>query len=212
VDSAGTDLAAGTSAANTEGAMNPAATIPSDGISYEEAFERFFDTRPDAAALRAELDRTSVVEDEAELLADRPDHDAAWLRADQAWQESQQSFREALACGALPAYQRDPATGERLKLPPSHWMRSAEGPDWADEPSVFFLKADIDRWLGKSVKSTNGLRATPDRERARRALDGCFPDMFGLQQPRHISTLPIASFRVRSHLDRFTPINGHVRE
>jgi hypothetical protein len=147
--------------------MHQATLIPADGLSYGEAFERFFDARPDAAALRAEIDRVSVVRDEAELQADRSDHDEAWLRWDLARRGAHQSFRDALVSGALTAYQRDPRTGERLRVLESYWLTPAGAPELTNEPSVFFLKSDF----GGMPLNAKG---SPNLDRAMRALKALF--------------------------------------
>ena len=115
--------------------------VPADAIFYSEALERVFDARhPDAATLRAAIQQTSVMTEES-----LKNHDESWSRWNEAWRswdkarsETQEWFRNELANGALDFYQRDPATGEKLRLDPriflSKYGFNAFSPDLLDPP------------------------------------------------------------------------------
>jgi len=153
--------------------------IPTDGIFYSEAFERFFDAVcPDAAKLRAALGQVSVVSgltDEDWLAAKHRiqrdthpnDYDAAWDRWDAARKETQTVFRNELATGVLDIYRRD------RKEHPSIFESSAFMAEVSDEnPAVYFKKADFEKWLrdiqGKKKKGS------PALEQAKIALNAVF--------------------------------------
>jgi hypothetical protein len=83
--------------------------IPANAIRFGDAFERLFDAiDPNAAELKAELDR--LIEAEA-------DYDDAMDRWDVARTEVDNFFRNELRFESLNAYQRDPYTGD-LRVQP----------------------------------------------------------------------------------------------
>jgi hypothetical protein len=126
--------------------------VPADAIFYSEAFERVFDMwHPDAAELRVAIERTSVMTEAS--FKSRDESWARWNEAHRKWDkaraETQKWFRNQLAMGALDFYQRDPATGEKLRLHPdtfnSKYAFYAFSPDPVDPP-VFFIEADFEKW------------------------------------------------------------------
>jgi hypothetical protein len=77
--------------------------IPTNGIRYDEAFERLFDMDPRAAELRAKLNEGT-------------EDDGAIDEWDSTRQHVDIVLRAELRNGALNAYQRDLYTGEQLRL------------------------------------------------------------------------------------------------
>jgi hypothetical protein len=117
--------------------------IPANAIRFGEAFERLFDAiDPNAGELRAELDR--LIEAEA-------DYDDAIGRWDIARTEVDNFLRNGLRFEALNAYQRDPYTGDQLRVPAKDWENPAilPGEDLAFPP-IYFLEAEFDPWLKKA--------------------------------------------------------------
>jgi hypothetical protein len=117
--------------------------IPVNAIRFGQAFERVFDAiDPNAAELRAELDR--LIEAEA-------DYDDAIDRWDIARTEVDNFFRNELRFEALNAYQRDPYTGDQLRVPAKDWENPAilPGEDLAFPP-IYFLEGEFDPWLKKA--------------------------------------------------------------
>ena len=133
--------------------------VPADTIFYSEAFERVFDVlQPRAPKMRAVICRLSVM---SEASFKNPS-DALKKRrygAFKKWNEirskAQNFFRNQLAMGRLNFYQRDPVTGEKLRLHPdlflSKYAFNRFSPDPLDPP-IFFIKADFETWLENCSK------------------------------------------------------------
>jgi hypothetical protein len=109
--------------------------IPTNGIRYDEAFERLFDMDPRAAELRAKLN------DGAEYDGAIDDWEITRKRMDLV-------LRTELRRGALNAYQRDLYTGEQLPLAAKDWEGAAILPgEELSFPPIYFLQAEFEAWL-----------------------------------------------------------------
>jgi hypothetical protein len=122
--------------------------IPANGIRYDKAFERLFELDPRAAELSAKLDggaRYDDTVDEWDIV--RKDIDLV--------------FRTELRDGALNAYQRDPYTGEELRLSTKDWETAAvlPGQELAFPP-IYFLKSEFETWLVKISERVSGRQTT----------------------------------------------------
>ena len=112
--------------------------IPVNGIRYDKVFDRLFNLDPRAAELRAKLDGGTGYDDAVdEWDAVRKDIDLV--------------FRMELRSGALSAYQRDPYTGEELRLSTKDWEPAAILPGEALAfPPIYFLQSEFEAWLLKA--------------------------------------------------------------
>jgi hypothetical protein len=109
--------------------------IPTDGIRYDEAFERLFDLDPRAAELRAKLNGGAG-------------YDGAIDEWDSTRQDVDLVLRAELRNGALNAYQRDLYTGEQLRLSAKDWEGAAILPgEELSFPPIYFLKSEFEAWL-----------------------------------------------------------------
>jgi hypothetical protein len=86
--------------------------VPADGVRFDKAFERLFEMAPRAAELRAKLDGGVEYDDAVD----------GW---DAVRKDVDLVFRTDLRNGALNAYQRDPYTGEELKVSSKDWESAA---------------------------------------------------------------------------------------
>jgi hypothetical protein len=109
--------------------------VPADGVRFDKAFERLFEMDPRAAELRAKLDGGAAYDDAVDgWEAVRKDVDLV--------------FRTDLRNGALNAYQRDPYTGEELKVSSKDWESAAILPgEELAFPPIYFLKSEFEAWL-----------------------------------------------------------------
>jgi hypothetical protein len=99
--------------------------IPTNGIRYDEAFERLFDMDPRAAELRAKLNDGEISRKRMDLV-----------------------LRTELRRGALNAYQRDLYTGEQLPLAAKDWEGVAILPgEELSFPPIYFLQSEFEAWL-----------------------------------------------------------------
>jgi hypothetical protein len=152
--------------------IGTAETIPADGIFFDKALDRVFDARrPDAAELRAAIEKTSVMSVES-----FESHDQAWTRWDDAWRHWEEArseirkwFRDELAIGALDVYRRDPVTGESLKLNPRVFVFEYAN---HENPPVFFLQTDFERWL-RNIQGQKR-KGSPVLDRANKILERVF--------------------------------------
>ena len=109
--------------------------IPTDGIRYDEAFERLFDLDPRAAELRATLNEGTEYDGAIDEWDSRRKHVDLVLRTE---------LRE----GALNAYQRDLYTGEQLRLATKDWEGVAILPgEELSFPPIYFLQSEFEAWL-----------------------------------------------------------------
>jgi hypothetical protein len=109
--------------------------IPTNGIRYDEAFERLFDMDPRAAELRAILNEGAENDDAVD------DWETSRKRLDLA-------LRVELRNGGLNAYQRDLYTGEQLQLSAKDWEGAAILPgEELSFPPIYFLKPEFEAWL-----------------------------------------------------------------
>jgi hypothetical protein len=109
--------------------------IPTDGIRYDEAFERLFDLDPGAAELRAKLNEGTG-------------YDGAIDEWDSRRQHIDLVLRTELRNGALSAYQRDLYTGEQLRLATKDWEGVAILPgEELSFPPIYFLQSEFEAWL-----------------------------------------------------------------
>jgi hypothetical protein len=117
--------------------------IPTNGIRFDKAFERLFDADPRAAELRTKLDRLVEVD-----ISGGPDYDDALGKWGVARRDVDVLFRKELSSGALNAYQRDPYTGEELRISTEDWKDAPilPGEDLAFPP-IYFLKPEFEAWL-----------------------------------------------------------------
>jgi hypothetical protein len=101
--------------------------VPADGVRFDKAFERLFELDPRAAELRAKLDGGAAYDDAVD----------GW-----------EAVRKDLRNGALDAYQRDPYTGEELKVSSKDWESAAILPgEELAFPPIYFLKSEFEAWL-----------------------------------------------------------------
>jgi len=144
--------------------------IPANAIRFGEAFERLFDAiNPNAAELRAELDR--LIEAEA-------DYDDAIDKWDIARTEVDNFFRSELTSDALKAYQRDPYTGDPMRVPAKDWENAAilPGEDLAFPP-IYFLEAEFDPWLKKAKGDIKKHGSRPSAvETTKRVINALYPN------------------------------------
>jgi hypothetical protein len=119
--------------------------IPANAIRFDKAFERLFGAiDPNAAELKAEIDHAVKTETSG------PEYDDAVDRWEAARTDVDIFFRNELRNGALDARQRDPYTGEEMRVSAKDWEISAilTGEDLAFPP-IYFLEAEFDPWLKK---------------------------------------------------------------
>lgn len=109
--------------------------IPTDGIRYDEAFERLVDLDPRAAELRA-------------MLNDGTENDGAIDEWESTRKQVDLVLRAELRHGALNAYQRDLYTGEQLRLSTKDWEGLAILPgEELSFPPIYFVKSEFEGWL-----------------------------------------------------------------
>lgn len=109
--------------------------IPTNGIRYDEAFERLFDMDPRAAELRAKLNIGTG-------------YDGAIDEWESIRKHMDLALRAELRKGALNAYQRDLYTGEQLPLSTKDWEGLAILPgEELSFPPIYFLKSEFEAWL-----------------------------------------------------------------
>jgi hypothetical protein len=112
--------------------------IPTNGIRYDEAFERLFDMDPRAAELRAKLNEGT-------------EYDGAIDEWDSTRKHIDLVLRTELRDGALNAYQRDLYTGEQLQLSTKDWEGAAILPgEELSFPPIYFLQSEFETWLSNS--------------------------------------------------------------
>src|SRR6516225_5066574 len=90
--------------------------IPESGIRFDKAFERLFDTDPRAAELRSKLDRLIDAH-----VSSGSEYDDAIEKWGTVRRDVDLFFRTELRNGSLNAYQRDPYTGEELRVSTKEW-------------------------------------------------------------------------------------------
>ena len=95
--------------------------------------------------LRAEINRLIETETSG------PEYDDAVDKFDVARRDVDIFFRNELRFEALNAYQRDPYTGDQLRVPAKDWENPAilPGEDLAFPP-IYFLEGEFDPWLKKA--------------------------------------------------------------
>jgi hypothetical protein len=109
--------------------------VPADGVRFDKAFERLFEMDPRTAELRAKLDGGTGYDDAVD----------GW---DAVRKDVDLVFRTDLRNGALNAYQRDPYTGEELKVLSKDWESAAILPgEELAFPPIYFLKSEFEAWL-----------------------------------------------------------------
>ncbi len=109
--------------------------IPTNGIRYDEAFDRLFDLDPRAAELRAKLNVGTG-------------YDGAIDEWDSIRKQMDLVLRAELRNGALNAYQRDIYTGEQLQLSAKDWEGAAILPgEELSFPPIYFVKSEFEAWL-----------------------------------------------------------------
>jgi hypothetical protein len=120
--------------------------IPANGIRFDRAFERLFDADPRAAELRTKLDRLIEVD-----VSGGSEYDDALGKWGVARKDVDLLLRRALRSGALNAYQRDPYTGEELRVSTEDWEDPPilPGGDLAFPP-IYLLKSEFEAWLPKA--------------------------------------------------------------
>jgi hypothetical protein len=125
--------------------------IPTNGIRYDEAFERLFDMDPRAAELRAKLNEGT-------------EDDGAIDEWDSTRQHVDIVLRAELRNGALNAYQRDLYTGEQLRLATKDWEGAAILPgEELAFPPIYFVKSEFEAWLLRASGRFRDNRRQPDQ-------------------------------------------------
>ncbi len=123
--------------------------IPTNGIRYDEAFERLFDLDPRAAGLRA-------------LLNDGAEDDGAIDQWESTRKQVDLVLRAELRCGALNAYQRDLYTGEQLRLLPKDWEGVAILPgEELSFPPIYFVNSEFEAWLSTASHRFRNVEKQP---------------------------------------------------
>jgi hypothetical protein len=183
--------------------------IPTNGIRFDEAFERFFDADPRATELRTKIDRVI----EAEVSG--PEYDDTMDEWDIVRTDLDLFFRQELSNGALVARRRDPYTGEEQKVPPKDWEGIAilPGADLEFPPS-FFLEAEFEPWLRKVRGASR--KSSPSLDRARRALTEKFGDPIPDTIPRDVSNTQLEGIvsnwcRNQGLMPKDWPSETHIR-
>jgi hypothetical protein len=126
--------------------------IPANGIRFDKAFDRLFDLDPRAADLSAKLDGGAGYDDAVD----------EW---DTVRKDIDLVFRTELRDGALNAYQRDPYTGEELRLSTKDWETAAVLPgEELAFPPIYFLKSEFEAWLVKISGRVSGRQTTIPRK------------------------------------------------
>jgi hypothetical protein len=154
--------------------------VPADTIFYSEAFERVFDVlQPRAPKMRAVICRLSVMS-EASFKNPSDALKKRRYRAFKKWNEirskAQNFFRNQLAMGRLNFYQRDPVTGEKLRLHPdlflSKYAFNRFSPHPLDPP-IFLIKADFETLVENCSKaSSSELSLVPSTRKSARKRSG----------------------------------------
>jgi hypothetical protein len=130
--------------------------IPANGIRYDKAFERLFDLDSRAAELRTKLDEGAG-------------YDGAIDAWDSVRKDIDVALRTELRNGALSAYQRDPYTGEELRLSTKDWEGAAILPgEELAFPPIYFLQSEFEAWL---LKASGRFRDARRRRDERNAAD-----------------------------------------
>lgn len=123
--------------------------IPTNGIRYDEAFERLFDMDPGAAELRAKLNGGTEYEGAVD------DWETSRKRIDFV-------LRTELRLGALNAYQRDLYTGEQLRLSTKDWEGVAILPgEELSFPPIYFLRSEFEAWLSTASDRFRDVQKQP---------------------------------------------------
>jgi len=104
--------------------------IPANGIRFDKALERLFDTDPRAAELRSRLDRLIEA-----YVSSGSEYDDAIEKWGTVRRDVDLFFRTELRNGSLNAYQRDPYTGADLRVSTKDWD---DAPDAPAENMTFF--------------------------------------------------------------------------
>ena len=117
--------------------------IPANGIRFDKAFERLFDTDPRAAELRTKIDR--LIDTNISRGSEYDDAIDKWRTVRR---DMDLFLRTELKNGALNAYQRDPYTGEDLRVSTKDWEDAAilAGED-LEFPPIYFVKSEFEAWL-----------------------------------------------------------------
>jgi hypothetical protein len=147
--------------------------IPASAIRFDDAFERLFDADPRAAELKAKIDRL-VEAIEGGVNSDE------YANVMDEWEVARTDvdifFRNELRYGPLSAYQRDPYTGQELRVTPEDWEAPAilVGADLTFPP-IYFVKSEFQAWLRK-VRGKKREKPSYRLELAKRALREEFGD------------------------------------
>ena len=176
--------------------------IPANAIRFGEAFERLFDAiNPNAAELRAELDR--LIEAEA-------DYDDAIDKWDIARTEVDNFFRSELRSDALNAYQRDPYTGDQLRVPAKDWANPAilPGEDLAFPP-IYFLEAEFDPLLKKARENIKKHGSRPSAVETTKRVNALYPNGVPSEEEGLCGGEQLA-LRARVHGERGHPTFGEA--
>jgi hypothetical protein len=117
--------------------------IPANGIRFDKAFERLFDTDLRAAELRAKIDR--LIDTNISRGSEYDDAIDKWRTVRR---DMDLFLRTELKNGALNAYQRDPYTGEDLRVSTKDWADAAILPgEDLEFPPIYFVKSEFEAWL-----------------------------------------------------------------
>jgi len=125
--------------------------IPTNGIRYDEAFERLFDMDPRAAELRA-------------MLNEGTESDGAIDQWESTRKQVDLVLRTELRHGALNAYQRDLYTGEQLRLSAKDWDGVAILPgEDLSFPPIYFVKSEFEAWLSTASDRFRDVQRRPSQ-------------------------------------------------
>jgi hypothetical protein len=122
--------------------------------------------------LRAEINRLIETETSG------PEYDDAVDKFDVARRDVDLFFRNELRHGALDARQRDPYTGEEMRVSAKDWENSAilPGEDLAFPP-IYFWEAEFDPWLKKAKGDIKKHGRRPSAvETAKRVITALYPN------------------------------------
>ena len=120
--------------------------IPANGIRFDKAFERLFDTDPRAAELRSRLDRLIDAH-----VSSGSEYDDAIEKWGTVRRDVDLFFRTELRNGSLNAYQRDPYTGADVRVSTKDWEDAPILPgEDLEFPPIYFVKSEFEEWLPKA--------------------------------------------------------------
>jgi hypothetical protein len=101
---------------------------------------------PRAAELKTKIDR--LIDTDVSGGSEYNDTIDKWGTARR---DADLSFRTQLRNGALNAYQRDPYTGENLRVSSKNWEDAPVLPgEDLEFPPIYFVKSGFEAWLSKS--------------------------------------------------------------